>query len=131
MFHAMTRGREIIGMVLLCTASVGMVGCAPAEAPGYLGQPTTAGQPLPVVSEEGVGVQAWWTGETLIVTTVGSGSCPVVPAITEIDEVELTVVLSADIPNASGACTADSTPRTFELDAGRGLEGFTVQVTTG
>ncbi|WP_341940350.1 hypothetical protein [Microbacterium sp. LWH10-1.2] len=131
MFHTMTRRRENVGFLLVCTAVVSLVGCAPTEVPGYLGEPTTAGQPLPVNVDEGAEVQAWWAGETLIVTTVGSGSCPVVPVIADVDEDKQTITLTTEILNSSGACTADSTPRTFELDAGRDLDGFTVQVTTG
>ncbi len=50
-----------------------------------------------------------------------------VPAIEKIDDDERRVSLPTSIPNAQGSCTADSAPRTFELDAGRDLTGVTVQ----
>ncbi len=120
---------RLAGALVIAVAALSVSGCSVPEPPGYAGEPTATGLPLTVDGPPGSEIQAWVDRDALVVTTVGSGSCPVVPVITEIDEGERVVMLSTSIPNAQGACTADSSPRTFELDAGRDLEGFTVQVT--
>jgi len=115
--------------VLLTALAISAAGCASLDAPGYPGAPTASGQPLVVDAPADSEISAWSDGDLLVVTTIGSGSCPVVPVIEEVDENARRVTLSTSIPNTQGACTADSSPRTFELDAGRDLAGFTVRVT--
>lgn len=53
-----------------------------------------------------------------------------IPVLEEIDAETRRVALSTSIPNMQGPCTTDSVTRTFQLEAGRDLSGFTVQVTT-
>lgn len=114
--------------MILFVALVSVAGCAALTAPGYPGTPTASGQPLVVDAPAGSEVRAWADGDLLVVTTIGSGSCPRVPVIEKVDEDEQRLSVSTSVPNAQGACTADSSPRTFELDAGRDLTGFTVRV---
>lgn len=124
----MGNARTAAAAALLIAALVSLAGCA-AGPPGYPGTPTATGQPLRVDGPAESGISAWSLGESLVVTTTGSGSCPVVPDIDEIDDDERRVYLHTSVPNAQGPCTADSSPRTFELDAGRNLTGFSVQIT--
>ncbi|WP_230113790.1 hypothetical protein [Microbacterium oxydans] len=120
--------RATIAALVIATLAVSASGCAVAESPGYAGEPTAAGQPLTVDRTDGSDIRAWSAGDLLIVTTTGSGSCPSVPVIDEIDDGHQLVSLTTSVPYSQGACTSDSVPRTFELDAGRDLSGYTVQV---
>lgn len=107
-----------------------MSGCASATLPGYAGEPTSSGEPLIVegaASDESI--RAWAREDVLVITTIGSGSCPLVPALDKVDHDRELITVSTSIPNREGACTADSAPRTFELNGGRDLSGYAVQVT--
>ncbi|ACZ30770.1 hypothetical protein Xcel_1747 [Xylanimonas cellulosilytica DSM 15894] len=119
------------------------VGCMAADRPSSDSLPGTAGVPsatgVPIrVEINGVLVdetdleatQAWNIGGKLVVTTYGSGSCPFVPEVTSVDEESR--VISVKMTMAGGdTCTADSRPRTFELDVDTDgdLDEFSVQMT--
>ena len=120
-------------LVVAALAVTLLVGCE-AELPdrsggGYIGTPTAPGVPLAV---SGVGpdvAQAWASGETLVVTTIGSGSCPSIPVVEGVDHDGKRVELLLEAPDGEGPCTADMGPTTFEFDQGRDLTGYTVEVT--
>lgn len=116
----------------MLTATVGpLVGCSTStipETPGYPGEPTGTGVPLVVEGSDGESIQAWAREKLLIVTTFGSGSCPAVPRLERIEEDEAAALITITIPNRKGPCTADLAPRTFELEAGRDLNGYVVRV---
>jgi len=130
------RRAAAVGVIVATVALVGS-GCVASEPPGYFGEPTMAGESLEVENSDGSQLpgdgsrlRAWSRGKQLIVTTNGSGSCPLIPVLEEIDAEKRQVSLSTSIPNLQGPCTTDSVFRTFELEAGRDLSGFTVQVAT-
>lgn len=115
-------------IALICVGALATSGCAPEAVPGHAGEPTVAGEPLHVENPKGWDVRAWADGETLVVTTEGSGSCPYVPTIDEVDQERHQVAISVSMHNPDGACSDDLVMRTFDLDAGRSLVGYAVQV---
>lgn len=124
------RLRALFIAALTCGVASGCSSPALDQPPGVPGEPSNPGDALAVKSDLGERVSAWAKGNTLTVTTVGSGSCPIVPELQRISGSENLVELSTSIPGQHGNCTADLAPRTFEIDAGRDLTGFTVSVTS-
>lgn len=123
-----TRRGGILSALVVCVLA--LAGCAISSPPGYAGMPTNSGVELPVLGADN-GVQAWSVDGTLVVTTFGSGSCPAVPTVQEVDAAHRLIVIAITVPNRAGPCTADSTPRTFDLAVGEDLDGFSIAVTTG
>ena len=125
--------RALAVLVVAGVAVAVLVGCE-GELPdrsggGYHGTPTAPGVPLTV---SGVGpdvAQVWASGETLIVTSIGSGSCPLIPVVDGVDHAEKRVELVFETRDGEGPCTADMSPTTFEFDEDRDLAGYTVEVT--
>jgi hypothetical protein len=127
-----TLQRVVLVSSAIMAAGCVLTGCSqPTEAPGYGGEPTAIGEALVVEGVTGDQVRAWIMDDTLVVTTMGSGSCPLVPEVDDIDEERRVVALTTNVFDPTGSCTADLGPRTFELDTeGRDLSGFTVEVTS-
>jgi hypothetical protein len=124
--------RVMFASSVIVVAGCILTGCSqPTEAPGYGGEPTATGETLFVKGTTADRVRAWALDDTLIVTTMGSGSCPLVPEVHDIDDERQVIVLTTSVFDPTGSCTADLGPRTFDLDAeGRDLSGFTVEVTS-
>ena len=118
----------------LAIAALALSACSPSEPDhgGVRGEPTLTGQALVVTgideTDDGLGptVLAWATDGYLVVTTLGSGSCPWIPTIDEIGAETVALTLDAD---TEGPCTADLGPTTFELPVDQDLAGYTVDVT--
>jgi hypothetical protein len=132
---ARARARTAYGVTTLAVALTFAVTSCVAEPiepslPGYAGTPTVSGSSLSVADDAETYVKAWAVEELLVVTTLGSGSCPWVPDLTAIDDAARSVSVTISVPNAEGNCTADESPRTFEIPAGRDLAGYAVEVTT-
>ncbi|MGZ0069184.1 hypothetical protein [Microbacterium sp. Yaish 1] len=124
------RYRALALMVAL--TNIFLTACAPraGEAlPGYAGTPTAVGTPLSITSD-GSKVDAWAVGDLLVITTHGSGSCPWEPELVEINEEARHAAIEISVSNGDGPCTADMSPRTFEVHAGRDLTSYTLEVTT-
>ncbi|WP_100813857.1 hypothetical protein [Microbacterium lacus] len=126
--------RAGVAAVGIAIAALALSSCADPEPDhgGVRGEPTLTGQALVVTGIDettdplGPAVRAWYSDGTLVVTTLGSGSCPGVPSIEEIGDD--TVILSV-VSNSEGPCTADLGPTTFELPVDQDLAGYTVDVT--
>lgn len=131
--RTLTRRGSAVSLVIV--GSVYVSGCSVPEPPGYAGEPTASGEMLTVegvVGEEvawGTPVRAWARDDLLVITTIGSGSCPLVPELEKVDPERQRITISTSVPGKDGPCTADSVPRTFEFDAGGDLRGYTVEVT--
>ncbi len=118
----------------LAIAALALSACGPSEPDhgGVRGEPTLTGQALVVTgideTDDGLGptVRAWATDGYLVVTTLGSGSCPNIPEIDEITDDTVALSISSD---TEGPCTADLGPTTFELPVDQDLAGYTVDVT--
>lgn len=124
-----------VGLVAagLAAAALALSACGSSE-PGHggvQGEPTLTGQALLVTGIEestdvmGPAVRAWATDGYLVVTTLGSGSCPSIPQIEDIGDDTLTLTVTSDY---EGPCTADLGPTTFELPVDQDLAGYTVDV---
>ena len=112
-----------------------LAGCAQAEAtpPGVAGEPSAPGLRLSVDGYDDdprgfpAPVRAYADPGVLTVVTTGSGSCPAVAELVEVDQSTLTVVISISTwPRVE--CTADLAPRTFDLPVSQNLDGFSVTV---
>lgn len=123
---------------MLCVGSALLLsGCGAADEPlpGVAGEPSPApGASLEVIDSDGETsgsseprVQAFATDESLLVVTIGSLSCPTIPEITDIDTKGRVVSLSLT-PWDAELCTADLSPRTFDLPVGQDLNGYSVEV---
>lgn len=118
----------------LAVAAFALSACADSEPShgGVRGEPTLTGQALVVTGIDetpdplGPEVRAWATDGHLVVTTLGSSSCPNVPEIDDIGDDTIALSISSD---TEGPCTADLGPTTFELPVDRDLAGYTVNVT--
>lgn len=133
----LARTRKVgIVAVSVTIAALTLSACGSSEPEpdhgGVRGEATLTGQALVVTgideASDGLGprVRAWATDGYLVVTTLGSGSCPWVPTIDEIGAETVALTLDAD---TEGACTADLGPTTFELPVDQDLAGYTVDVT--
>lgn len=100
----------------------------PAEAPGYFGNPTLTGTPLDLIGDPPEGMTAIAHGPVLVITTVGSGSCPWVPAVDSIDDEQMVISVELTAWGIAGECTADSAPRTFELPMDRDVSQYVLRV---
>lgn len=110
--------------------AVSLTACVPQEEiPGYPGEPTRSGEPLRVETDGDWDVRAGVSGHLLIVTTTGSGSCPFIPQLEQIDDAAEQVLLMTSTSKPGGPCTANVAPHTVELDMGRDVSGYTVHIT--
>ncbi|WP_396642734.1 hypothetical protein [Microbacterium sp.] len=131
--HARIRRTTLVA-VGLAVAALALSACGPSEPDhgGVRGEPTLTGQALVVTgieeSTDGMGpaVRAWATDGYLVVTTLGSGSCPNIPEIDDITDDTVSLSISSE---TEGPCTADLGPTTFELPVDQDLAGYTVDVT--
>lgn len=125
-------GAAAIGVA---TAALALSACSGTDAEpdhgGVRGEPTLTGQALVVTGIDettdplGPAVRAWYSDGNLVVTTLGSGSCPNIPEIEDIRDDTVTLTLESE---TEGPCTADLSPTTFELPVDQDLAGFTVEV---
>ena len=122
-----TAGFSVIALLL--------AGCVQAEEtpPGVAGEPSTPGLRLFVDGYEDdprgfpAAVRAYVDPGVLTVVTTGSGSCPDVAELVEVDPSTLTVVISISTwPRVE--CTADLVPRMFVLPVSQNLDGFSATV---
>ena len=113
-------------MGLSACASHPSSGSLESSAPGYQGMPTTLGTSLTVHGSDTV--RAWAIEGSLVVTTLGPSSCPVIPEVDGVDSEAglIRITLTGDF---TGPCTADEKPRTFEFAIDGDLGGFVVEVT--
>lgn len=131
--HARTR-RLGLAAAGLAVAALALSACAESEPDhgGVRGEPTLTGQALVVTGIDetpdplGPEVRAWATDGYLVVTTLGSSSCPNIPEIDEITDDTVSLSVSSE---TEGPCTADLGPTTFELPVDQDLAGYTVDVT--
>lgn len=113
-----------------------LAGCGtPASPlPGVAGEPTEVGRELPVLgldesSALGPGIRAYESPGGLTVVTEGSSSCPEVPELVDVDSSRKVIEISVHTLGAEGSCTADSSPRTFELEVAGDLSSYVVEAT--
>ena len=121
-----------VAAVGIASAALALSACVPSNHGGVNSERTRGGQALTVSGIDeptdvmGPAVRASAADGYVIVTTLGSSSCPGVPEIDEISDGVITLTVTSDY---DGICTADLRPTTFELPVNQNVTGYTVIVT--
>lgn len=116
-------------------SAVALTGCLQIEPlPGVRGEPADPGPELRVLRSEEPTVpdestKVFLRDGGLTVVTFGSSSCPDIPEIGLVDAPRQVIVLNI-IATMRGdeLCTADLSPRTFDLDVPGDLSSYAVEL---
>lgn len=131
--RGLTWGRGACALVLVSIMAVTTAACAANEgplgsAPGTIATPDGLQHELTVVGAPQHDVRAWAVGQALVVTTRGLASCPWVPTVAEIDAPNSRILIEVQAFGVDGPCTTAEGEATFELEIGRDVSDYVVEV---
>src|SRR5947209_8738876 len=101
----------VAGLLVVVFGAMTLAGCGPKKAAtvAITYSRSTTAMEIPTMGAGGAPVPLlrWSSADQLVLTTWGSGSCPLLPtAVTLINAHRITIALDSD----GGACTADFAP---------------------